>query len=95
MTDSAHVSSLVKYKWHKSKSTSQLIVREKERVPLRNACSVYRYSSLVQVTSVGEIDEDIPTISPSAKTPDLLPRRLIFVSPECRKDDDEQSSAQT
>lgn len=53
MTDSAHVSSLIKYKWHKSKSTSQLVVREKDRMPLRKA-SLYRYRSLMQVSIVPE-----------------------------------------
>ncbi|KAK6035722.1 hypothetical protein COOONC_26773 [Cooperia oncophora] len=48
MTDSAHVSSLIKYKWHKSKSTSQLIVRQ----PLRKV-SLYRHRSLMQVRRLG------------------------------------------
>ncbi|KAK6024604.1 rhodanese-like protein, partial [Ostertagia ostertagi] len=75
MTDSAHVSSLVKYKWH-SKSTSQLTVRE----PLRKT-SLYRHRSLMQVCT--EIETTEVAISPTAKTPLLAPRRLEFTdSPE-------------
>ncbi|KAK6755636.1 hypothetical protein RB195_014172 [Necator americanus] len=86
MTDSAHVSSLVKYKWHKSKSTSQLVVRERERIPLRKTYSLYRYRSLMQVCAEADANEEFASISPTAKTPDLLPRRLEFTdSPDCRK----------
>lgn len=85
MTDSAHVSSLIKYKWHKSKSTSQLVVREKDRMPLRKA-SLYRYRSLMQVCTEVEATEVV--ISPSEKTPALVPRRLEFTdSPECSSAD--------
>nr|CDJ96749.1 Rhodanese domain containing protein [Haemonchus contortus] len=77
MTDSAHVSSLIKYKWHKSKSTSQLIVRE----PLRKV-SLYRHRSLMQVCTEVETTAEV-VISPTAKTPLLAPRRLEFTdSPE-------------
>ncbi|KJH49663.1 rhodanese-like protein [Dictyocaulus viviparus] len=84
MTDAAHVSSLIKYKWHKSKSTSQLVVREKERQPLRKA-TFYRYRSLMQVCTEVETKTDV-AISPTAKTPDLSPRRLEYLdSPDSSK----------
>ncbi|EYC21649.1 hypothetical protein Y032_0019g3941 [Ancylostoma ceylanicum] len=89
MTDSAYVSSLVKYKWHKSKSMSQLVVRERERIPLRKTASMFRYRSLMQVcceVDTNDTNDEFSSISPTAKTPDLLPRRLEFTdSPDCRK----------
>ncbi|WKY11630.1 hypothetical protein Q1695_003309 [Nippostrongylus brasiliensis] len=80
MTHSAYVSSLAKYKWHKSKSTSQLVVREKDR-PLMRKASLYQHRSLMQMWK--EVETTAEDVTSSTPSPVLMPRKLDFTdSPE-------------